>query len=126
MLPYHLNFCKSSGNIESHGTGPEEECNQGVVNDVAENFTPVGADERIFVIDTEAVGDAEYEVTDKGVNEESDCQDGAKFLLVLHSDEMDQCYQDKKGRDGDCSWVKYSGEHLFAFCSFWIFFGIAG
>ena len=99
ILPYHLNFCKSSGNIESHRTGPEEERNQGVVNDVAENFTPVGADERIFVINTEAVGDAEYEVTNEGVNEESDCQDGAQFLLVLHSDEMYQCYQDKKGRD---------------------------
>ena len=77
MLPYHFNFSKRSGNIESHRTGPEEERNQGVVNDVAENFAPVCADERIFVIDTEAVGDAEYEVTDEGIDEESDCQDGA-------------------------------------------------
>ena len=99
MLPYRMNFCKSSGNIESHRTGPEEERKIGVVNDVAENFTQVGADERIFVIDTEAVGDTEYEVTDEGVDEESDCQDGAQFPFVLHSDEMDQCYQDEKGRD---------------------------
>ena len=74
MLPYHLNFCKRSGNIESHRTGPEEERKIGVVDDVAENFAQVGADERIFVIDTEAVGDAECEETDEGVNEESDCQ----------------------------------------------------
>ena len=75
MLPYHLNFRKSCGNIESHRTGPEEESKKGVVNDVTENFTPVGAEERIFVKDLEAVGDAEYEVTDESVNEESDCQD---------------------------------------------------
>ena len=99
MLPYHLNFRKSCGNIESHRTGPEEESKKGVVNDVTENFTPVGAEERIFVKDLEAVGDAEYEVTDESVNEESDCQDGAQFPFVLHSDEMDQCYQEEKGRD---------------------------
>ena len=69
------------------------------MDDVAEDFAPRCSDQRIFVIDTEAVGDAEYEVTNEGVNEESDCQDGAQFLLILHSDEMDQCYQDKKGRD---------------------------
>ena len=84
-----MNFCKSPGNIESHRTGPEEEGKIGVVNDVAENFTQVGADERIFVIDTEAVGDAECEETDEGVNEESDCQHWAQFPFVLHSDEMD-------------------------------------
>ena len=89
MLPYHLNFRKSCGNIESHRTGPEEESKKGVVNDVTENFTPVGAEERRFVIDTETEGDAEYKVTDEGVSEESDCQDGAQFLYVLHSDEMD-------------------------------------
>ena len=99
MLPYHLNFCKRSGNIESHRTGPEEERNQGVVNDVAENFAQHGSVVPLFVMDTEAVGDAEDEVTDEGVDEESDCQDGAQFPFVLHSDEMDQCYQDEKGRD---------------------------
>ena len=74
MIPYRVIFCKSSGNIGSHRTGPEEERKIGVVNDVAENFTQVGADERVFVIDTEAFGDAECEVADEGVNEESDCQ----------------------------------------------------
>ena len=69
-----MNFCKSSGNIESHRTGPKEECKIGVVNDVAENFTQVGANNRIFVKDTEAVGDAECEETDEGVNEESNCK----------------------------------------------------
>ena len=99
MLPYHLNFCKRSGNIESHRTGPEEERNQGVVNDVAENFAQHGSVVPLFVMDTEAVGDAENEVTDEGVNEETNRQDRAQLLLVLNSDEIHQSYQDEEGRD---------------------------
>ena len=69
------------------------------MNDVAEDFAPRCSDQRIFVIDTEAVRDAEDEVTDEGVDEETDRQDRAQLLLVLHSDEIHQCYQDEKGRD---------------------------
>ena len=69
------------------------------MNDVAEDFAPCCSDQRIFVIDTEAVRDAEDEVTDEGVDEETDRQDRAQLLLVLDSDEIHQCDQDEEGRD---------------------------
>ena len=69
------------------------------MDDVAEDFAPHCSDQRIFVIDTDAVGDAKDEVTDEGVDEETDCQDRAQLLLVLDSDEIHQCYQDEEGRD---------------------------
>lgn len=77
VLPYQLNFWESPGNVESHCAGPEEERNEGVVNDVAEDFAPRCSIVPIFIIHTEAVGDAKKEVTDEGVNEETNCQDRA-------------------------------------------------
>ena len=94
-----MNFCESPGDVESHCAGPEEERNEGVVNDVAEYFAQHGSVVPLFVMDTEAVGDAENEVTDEGVNEETNRQDRAQLLLVLNSDEIHQSYQDEEGRD---------------------------
>ena len=84
-----MNFGESPGNVKSHCAGPEEERNEGVVNDVAEYFAQQGSVVPMFVMDTETVGDAEDEVTDEGVNEETNRQDWAQLLLVLNSDEID-------------------------------------
>ena len=66
-----MNFSKSFGNIESHCTGPKEECNKGVMNNITENFAQCCANKSFFIIDSEAVVDAEDEVTNEGVYEET-------------------------------------------------------
>ena len=82
LPPDHLHCRQRLGNVESHGRHPEEESDEGVMDEVADYLAGEGAQECVGVVGAQlkVVGYAEHKVAEEHIQQESDCDLGEESL----------------------------------------------
>ena len=95
-------------NVEGHCRHPEEECYEGVVDDVAENLASVGAQEvPVALAPQEVVYDRKQEITDEDIEQESQSDLSVESLSKAANCEVeDDGDEGEDGRYQEGGWVE--------------------